>query len=148
MSAYERRGSASTGSGCTPAEVADCAARLGVRLPASYRRFLEQYSYATWPDYIYGVHTSGLRAFDVARLAASDRAEAEPPMPPHLVPFAPDGFGNHFCLDTSAFQGDECPVVFWDHELGSGQIPPVTHRSFLEWLVECVRHEIIRESGG
>jgi hypothetical protein len=61
-----------------------------------------------------------------------------PRVPRHLVPISPDGWGNHYCPDTSQFAEDECPVVFWSHEQGEDQEPEWTHSSFLAWLEDGI----------
>jgi hypothetical protein len=40
----------------------------------------------------------------------------------------------------------ECPVVFWNHELGKDQQPPQTHATFLDWLEETVARELDSET--
>ena len=37
---------------------------------------------------------------------------ADNPMPSYLVPFCPDGFGNHYCFDLHR----SGHVVFWQHD--------------------------------
>lgn len=74
----------------------------------------------------------------VAWQATVERGRVVPPLPPHLVPFSPDGWGNHYCLDTARWKGSECPVVFWDHERSPDQAPETTHDSFLEWLADVL----------
>lgn len=59
-------------------------------------------------------------------------------MPAYLIPFAPDGRGNHYCLDTSQMADDECPIAFWDHELGPDQDVEIVNTNFLDWLEEMV----------
>jgi hypothetical protein len=140
------RGPASCGRGCSSEGVSEIEHALGVVLPQSYRRFLKEFAYATWPDYIYGLWTGPVRGFDVVRLTQDERSEAEPPLPRHLVPFSPDGWGNHFCLDTSRMKDGECPVVFWDHEMGSDQTPTVVCATFLAWLGEAMKDEMELEA--
>ncbi|MES4793017.1 MAG: hypothetical protein C4321_08575, partial [Chloroflexota bacterium] len=71
--------------------------------------------------------------------------EAWPPLPPHLVPFSPDGWGNHSCFDTPRPNNSEYPVVLWSHERGPDQIPETTHPTFADWLGDAVAQEVTRQ---
>src|SRR5688572_5164735 len=90
-------------------------ARLGCRLPASFREFLVM------------TGGGGLRPLYVSTAAINDEGGSvigdtmywreEYKMPSHLVVIERDWDDNEpMCLDTSAFRGDECPVVlFYPH---------------------------------
>jgi cell wall assembly regulator SMI1 len=127
--------------GVSEVEIDECEQRLGVRLPDSYRWFLREFGIACFPDYIYGIHHGKLPGLKVEHHMREERHEVEPRMPPHLIPFSPDGWGNHYCLDTSSLADGECPVVFWSHEKGADQCPEQTHPSFLDWLEEKAHEE-------
>jgi hypothetical protein len=45
------------------------------------------------------------------------RADEELHWPQSLVCFASDGRGGYFALDTSKTKGQDCPVLYFDHEL-------------------------------
>lgn len=134
----------SLGRGASLDEIARSEARLGVTFPRSYRTFLQEFGFACWPDDIYGVHADLLPALSVVAQTEQERHEVEPRMPKHLIPFHPDGYGNHYCLDSSRFVNDECPVVFWDHEKDEMQVPVQTHATFLDWLDEMIQRELRR----
>lgn len=72
---------------------------------------------------------------DLVRVTQSERAEAVPALPEHLVPLMNDGAGNHHALDTSSPSNDP-PVVFWDHEFGENQVPDHEADGFVAWLAE------------
>jgi len=61
-------------------------------------------------------------------------------MPLNLVPFSPDGAGNHYCFDSNKCDGLSCQVVFWQHDLSySEEEPPeVVNNSFAEWAKEVL----------
>jgi hypothetical protein len=122
--------------GVGTAEIDQCEERLGVRLSNSYRWFLREFGIGCFPEEIYGIHHGPLPGFKLEYHTHAEQHECEPPLPHHLVPFSPDGWGNHYCLDTSRLSEGECPVVFWNHEKGEGQQPERTHPTFLDWLEE------------
>lgn len=128
-----------TGAGEPAIEAAENA--LGVRFPPGYRTFLRKLGVTHWPREIYGISETNSRYSNVVQNTLSERTEVEPELPPHLVALSPDGWGNHYCLDTSNPAGGECPVVFWNHELEADQNPKVVSPGFLDWL----RSEIERE---
>ena len=79
--------------------------------------------------------------WNVVFITKSERSEVEPRMPVPLVPFNPDGMGNHWCLNTTLIHDGECPVVFWDHDGSEDQQPRQTHSSFLDWLEDRMAFE-------
>jgi len=58
----------------------------------------------------------------------------------YLVPFSPDGGGNHYCFDTRTINENSCNVVFWQHDYpySEDDPPEVTNTSFTEWMKEVV----------
>ena len=130
-----------TGTGASDQDITDAERKIGVRLPASYKALLKTFGWVrVYYDPIYGVGPSCDRADSLVTNVFSERTECEPNIPHHLVPVMNDGAGNHFCLDTSRFRGDECPVVFWDHEHEDGpdQIPETVSPSFDHWLIDRI----------
>jgi cell wall assembly regulator SMI1 len=126
------------GRGASDHEIADAEHVLGVRFPEDYKLFLSRYGWAEIGcDILYGLGMDAPYGLTVAKNAFSERYEAQPHIPHHLVPIMNDGAGNNYCLDTSRFLGDECPVVFWDHEHpnGSNQVPIQVAQSFDRWIV-------------
>lgn len=59
-------------------------------------------------------------------------------LPPHLIAFSDSG-SDSYCFDSSASQGGECPVVWWDHQGDETQRPQRAGTSFLDWLSAEVR---------
>jgi cell wall assembly regulator SMI1 len=129
------------GTGATAQEIADAERAIGVRLPASYRAFLSRFGWArVYFDPLYGVGPSVPSHYALVTNVLSERYEAQPLIPRHLVPIMNDGAGNNYCLDTSRFHDDECPVVFWDHEHEDGpdQTPEEVSPSFDRWLIDRI----------
>jgi SUKH superfamily protein len=138
----DKAGEGSFGGGADDGAIADAERSLGVTLPAGYRWFVREFGFSYWPIDIYGIVPGGLPGMQVVSNALTERHGVEPPLPQPLVPFSPDGWGNHYCLDTSRLSAGECPVVFWNHQLGASQTPKVTNASFLDWLEEAVQTEL------
>lgn len=130
------------GTGAPESEITACEEQIGVVLPRSFRRLLAELGFVWWPEELYGLSPRIPPGVQLPRATMDERHEVEPPLAYHLVPFCPDGFGNHYCLDTSAMVEGECPVVFWNHELEEDQKPPLTHGSFTDWLEEAIEQQL------
>jgi len=129
------------GSGASDREIADAERDTGVRFPASYKAFLSRFGWARiYADSLFGVGPSVPRPYALVRHVLCERYEAHPHIPHHLLPVMNDGAGNHYCLDTANSHGDECPVVFWDHEHEDGpdQSPEQVSPSFDRWLIDRI----------
>jgi cell wall assembly regulator SMI1 len=129
------------GRGASDREISDAEHVLGVRFPEDYKFFLSRFGWAEIGcDILYGLGTDAPYGHSVVKNAVSERHEAQPHIPHHLVPIMNDGAGNNYCLDTLRFHGGECPVVFWDHEHpnGSNQVPIDVAQSFGQWIVDRI----------
>jgi cell wall assembly regulator SMI1 len=120
------------GRGVTPEEVREAESQLGVRLPVSYKLFLAEFGWGGAESWAIAGLGQGVPLFlNLVTLTKSERDEAVPNLPSTLVPLLNDGAGNLECLDVSSFVGDECAVVFWDHEVGEAT---AIADSFGAWL--------------
>ena len=129
------------GHGATDREIADAERTLGIQFPTSYKAFLSRFGWAEiYNDTLYGLGPDVPQEYALARNAFSERYEAQPFIPQHLVPIMNDGAGNNFCLDTSRLDNGECPVVFWDHEHedGADQLPNQISPSFDQWIIDRI----------
>jgi cell wall assembly regulator SMI1 len=129
------------GAGATDREIAEAEHTLDVHFPKSYRAFLSRFGWAQiYYDTLYGLGPDVPRGYALVRNALSERYEAHPLIPHHLVPIMNDGAGNNYCLNTSNLHGGECPVVFWDHEHedGPNQAPQQVSPSFDQWLIDRI----------
>ena len=120
-----------------PTEVNAAEEALGVRFSPSYRWFLLTFGSADWPGYIFGVGHDVFDCFHVVNVTRSERC-MDNPMPEALIPFAPDGGGNHYCIDTSTIEDKEAIVVLWMHDADPEHSMAKTHASFSAWLSEFV----------
>lgn len=124
-----------SGKGAAVAEIEDAEHQLGLKITGGYREFLLRFG---WMDIglveLFGIGEDIPPYLNLVIVTLSERSEMRPNLALMLLPFHNDGFGNLYCLDMAASVGDEHPVVFWNHECGSGQIPEPVSNSFAEWL--------------
>ena len=136
------------GQGATEADVSNAEAALGTKLPESYRAFLREFGWGGVDSWmLFGVGVGIPKHLDLVHMTESERTEAHPHIPTHLIPIMNDGFGNHYCLDTSSLDGGECAVVFWDHEKGARQQPEVVAPKFDVWLLDTLRADSMLGGG-
>lgn len=98
-----------------PAKLAEV--ERGLRLPPGFRELCLTVGAATWPVVF----------LDVITLEPRDD------LPPGVLPFATDAFGNEWCFDT---RREGSPVLFWDHE--ERALEDAVSESFDEWLDDQV----------
>jgi hypothetical protein len=97
----------------SPGEIAATEARVGMRLPDGFRRFVAQHDGVVPPLNHFPVgsdDTSTVHAFVPLADLASTRHALRGRLPAALLPIASDPLGNYICLD------DKDAVYFWDHE--------------------------------
>lgn len=94
--------------------------KLGLKFPGAYRAFIAEFgalsvngddilgSELAFPDAL-------LRSVQDATQFMRDFEEIEWPAPALCV--CDDGRGGWICLDTSRIKNDDCPVIYFDHEL-------------------------------
>jgi cell wall assembly regulator SMI1 len=134
------------GRGAELPEIANGEQILGVTFPESYRNFLSDVGWARFAhEQVFGIGSDVPAHLDLVRITLAERSEFEPRMPPHLIPIMNDGMGNHYCLDTSVMKNQECPVIFWDHEQTSKQIPERAADTFDAWLIDLL-HDLGSEN--
>lgn len=123
-----------------PAEdksIKDAETMLGCQLPDDYKCFLKETNGISFGGQtIFGV-SQKLPAYDIVGTSLREHTMVENPMPSHLIPFSPDGFGNHYCFDI--LNGG---VFFWKHDVGYSDCPPdKEYDSFTEMFSELVVDE-------
>ena len=127
------------GKGASLDEIKLAQVELSVRFPDSYIAFLRQFGWGRVAHFeLYGLGTDVPPYLDLVRVTCSEREEMEPRLKMYLIPIMNDGGGNHYCLDSTRLENGECPVVFWDHELGRDQVPDQVGENFVSWLSDKV----------
>ena len=115
------------GGGATDVEIFKAENSLMTPFSESYRSFLRKIGWGRFShEELYGLGSDIPPYLELVKNTLVERDTMGPLMPLHLIPVMNDGAGNHFCLDTSLFADDECPVVFWDHEQGVNPGPART----------------------
>jgi hypothetical protein len=140
----ERSPSKSLGRGVAEADINTASARLGVNLTGSYRLFLQRFGWGGIGSIeLFGLGADAPPYLSLTAMTLSEREEASPALPVHLIPLMNDGGGNLYCLDSR--MEDQPPVVFWDHTAGEQQEPVPVAPDFLVWLAERVARELENE---
>lgn len=82
-------------------------------LPQDYIDFLHfTNGMSLMGDIIYGIYPEDTKVpFNLMVHYHIEHTEVDNVMYPNLIPFSPDGFGNHYCFDTIANN-----IVFWQHD--------------------------------
>lgn len=62
------------------------------------------------------------------------------PMPQYLIPFSPDGAGNHYCFDGRENRGNSSAIYFWQsgYQYTPDDKPEKTHDSFSDFVQEVI----------
>jgi cell wall assembly regulator SMI1 len=109
-------------------------------LPADYRFLLKMYNGVTLDGtQVYGINEAA-NVFSLKDCYIGEHYEVSNPMPLYLVPFSPDGGGNHYCFDTRTNNSDSCNIVFWQHDYpySEDNLPEITNTSFAGWIKEVM----------
>ena len=123
------------GQGATEDEITAAERELGVTFPSMFRSYLAELGYLEFRSAeFYGLGARVPAHLDLVRNTKAERTEFHLHIPPHLIPFMPNGCGDHYCIDLSA-SADDPSVVFWDHELDTGQQPQKLADTFSSWLL-------------
>ncbi|MCK1360256.1 SMI1/KNR4 family protein [Bradyrhizobium sp. 199] len=130
------------GPGATAEQISDCERELGVRFIGSFADYLQTYGWlSVGANEVYGLGSNIELWRRLKEMTLSERTEMYPPLPPHLVTFYNDGFGNQHCLDSSAVVEGEQRIVLWNHEAGPDQAPEPIANSFADWLHQLIAVE-------
>ncbi|MBX3417032.1 MAG: SMI1/KNR4 family protein [Pirellulaceae bacterium] len=131
-----------TGDGASLDAIRAAERELGIKFPFDYESYLRTYGWVRLIyDELYGLGDSVPAHLNLITNTLRERTDFCPRLPNHLVPFMPDGAGNHYCLDLSRTESGNCPVVFWDHDEGEDQTPSIVAKSFSDWIVEHVTEQ-------
>lgn len=103
------------GEGVSDAEIQNAEDALGVRLPSSYRTFLQKYGWIHFAGIpIVGLVSREDSAREVAGLVEENlRLRAEKRLPKHLIWFSEDGADFQFMFDTNSQDGAEHRIIIW-----------------------------------
>ena len=124
---------------------------IGYNLPLDFKEFLTHCNgFELLSDRVYGVH-DGKKAIDLLENYKWEKEESNNPLWAHLLPFAPDGSGSHFCLDLKTVHEKTCKVVYWqyDYSYSKKDPPDINNYSFSDYLKDILEdiHETINYNG-
>ena len=123
-----------------PKRVGEFEDKLGFKLPNDYKEFLQNYD---------GVDLSGTTVYGAGKnksfesleeVYVFEHHEVGNAMPFYLVPFSPDGGGNHYCFDSRFCTDFSCIVVFWQHDYQYTEADPPekVYDSFTDWFKDVL----------
>jgi cell wall assembly regulator SMI1 len=124
----------------TDARLQDFEFKLGFALPQDFTYILSHHNYISLGGQeMYGLG-SEFEASSLDQIYDFEHEAVDNPMPKELLPFAPDGYGNHYCLDLSSINEGISPVLFWQHDCNykSKDEVEACNQSFAEWIDEVM----------
>lgn len=114
--------------------------KYNLELPEEYKIFLKNYNGIDLDGtQIFGIKEKG-NLYSLEECYLSEHYEVENEMPLYLVPFSPDGGGNHYCFDTRLIDETSCQIIFWQHDFSySDESPPeIVNASLAVWIKEVM----------
>ncbi|MBO9202781.1 MULTISPECIES: SMI1/KNR4 family protein [Niastella] len=111
-----------------------------IKLPKDYIELVRKINgLSLMGTIIYGVGEETWE-FSLDKNYKLEHEEVANPMYDYLIPFSPDGGGNHYCFDTRYIDDDSCNVIFWQHDYPYtvDDPPEITNPSLTEWIKEVV----------
>lgn len=128
-----------------PEEVSAFEEKHGIVLPEDYKYLLSVTNgLSLMGDCILGIGNP-TRSEDLESVCHIEHFECGNPMPLHLIPFLPDGFGNHYCFDVH--HGN---IVFWQHDVDYTKSSPdvvyselseLLQEIFIDWTLESFNYD-------
>ena len=81
-----------------------------------------------------------LKGTSLDKVYKFEHTEASNKMPNYLMPFSPDGRGNHYCLNLVKIRNGICPIIFWqwDYNYKQEEEPEECNNSFVDWISEVM----------
>lgn len=127
------------GNPCDEKLIAGFEIKYNLNLPADFKLLLKKHNGVDlFGTNIYGIKEINSR-YSLEECYVFEHFEVENKMPAHLVPFSPDGGGNHYCFETNP-NNDLCPIVFWQHDYNysDDDLPEVTNKNLADWIKEVM----------
>jgi len=113
---------------------------IGFALPLDYKYIMAKHNYLS----LGGTEVLGigkeLGNQSINSLYLFEHEEVGNPMFREFLPFSPDGYGNHYCLDLSKMESHICPVIFWQHDCSytDKKDVEICNTNFTEWIKEVM----------
>ena len=110
------------------------------KLPKDFKYFIKEFNgFSLNGTEVNGIGKEFMKT-SLDELYNFEHNEVENPMPKYFMPFSPDGYGNHYCIDLSRNENEICPIVFWQHDCNYENMDEVEtcNQSFTEWIDEVM----------
>ena len=114
--------------------------KWNISLPCDYVELLMKYNGINlMGEALLGVPSTNGDPENLDRCYQFEHFDCGNPMPLHLIPFIPDGLGNHYCFDTQSGK-----IVFWQHDCDYSEGSPevvydtldaMMQEIFIEWTI-------------
>ena len=114
--------------------------KYSLTLPNDYKALLKRTNgLSLMGTVVYGIYDESVY-MSLGRAFTIEHSEVENEMPAYLIPFSPDGGGNHYCFDSTRCEEKSCKVIFWQYDRSySEENPPETvNDSFAAWAKEVL----------
>lgn len=121
--------------GASEKEIEDSETHIGQELPKEYKEFVRISNGLEFTcDYILRVGNNVTpSAFSLNWVYDFEHFESNNPMPSHIIPFVPDGYGNHYCFDMK----NNGVIIFWQHDINyDEQKPEIVYKSMFDMINE------------
>ena len=113
---------------------------IGYKFPTDFIYFLKKHNgFSLCVTEVLGIGKEfGDNSLD--KIYEFEHNEVRNPMPIYFIPFSPDGYGNHYCMDVSRMENDLCPIVFWQHDYNYENLEDVEtcNLNFADWINEVM----------
>jgi cell wall assembly regulator SMI1 len=113
---------------------------IDYKLPKDFKSLIKKHNgFSLSGTEVYGIGKEfGENSLD--KIYAFEHNQVENLMPNFFLPFSPDGYGNHYCIDLSRNENEICPIVFWQHDCIYEKIIEVEtcNADFAEWISEVM----------
>lgn len=115
--------------------------KLKTKLPQDFVDFLKVSNGLSLLGFeIIGFSNNKIR-YGLEEVYTFEHSEVDSFMPSSFIPFSPDGFGNHYCIDIK-----KNVIVFWEHDCDySDTTPQLISNSFSEFMQNKVINEILKD---
>jgi len=114
--------------------------QIGFELPFDFKYIITKHNgFSLDGTEVYGIDKK-LRGSSLDEVYNSEHVDADNKMPVGFLPFSPDGYGNHYCLDLLASNEGVCSIVFWQHDCDyeSNYEVERCNDSFINWIKEVM----------
>ncbi|MEO0685405.1 MAG: SMI1/KNR4 family protein [Cyanobacteria bacterium J06649_11] len=111
---------------------------IGHPLPDDYKFFISRFNgFSLMGTEVYGIRSK----LDIIKNYDIEHKKVVNPQFDYLVPFSPNGRGDHYCFDTrKIYENGTCPIVFWqwDYSFYHPNDIEITNNSFVDWVQEVM----------